>query len=257
MFNNIVGGKARNVKANRNMTLGIYFNATCFFTLDGWQSFYSDDPAINGVVGSQYQAGVCLNREDHKLDWGKVENTCHDLVIKNGLSVNTDRGIAQLGALGLFEFENILFEHNTIVRPSSGISGNPSEAIFIAAQGKYKNICFENNLIFLTDPKTQKPIVSGSNALPILGVSFNHNAYSHLPAKTYSSSSDKLLTGNALSDPTARITDFLDVENYKAFAINPPRFGCDFRVFDKEQEGQKIEPAHKAGFWSGYKIGVG
>lgn len=102
MFNNIIGGKARRIYSNRNMTGGIYFNATCNFVLDGWQSFYSDDPKLNGVAGSQNQAGVFLNREDHRSDWGKVENTCHDLIIKNGLSVNTDRGIAQLGALGLF-----------------------------------------------------------------------------------------------------------------------------------------------------------
>ena len=256
MFNNIIGGKARRIYSNRNMAGGIYFNATCNFVLDGWQSFYSDDPKLNSIAGSQNQAGVFLNREDHKSDWGKVENTCHDLVIRNGLSVNTDRGIAQLGALGLFLFENILFEHNTIVRPSSGVPGNPSEAIFIATQGKYKNICFEDNLIFLSDPKMQRAIYSNSNNLVIPGVSFNHNAYSHLPAKAYSSPSDKLLTSNTLFDPMARITDFLDVENYKAFAINPPRFGCDFRVFQEGQEKQKKEPALRAGLWSGYRSGV-
>jgi PKD repeat protein len=220
MWNNVINFTAKNIKAWDNMTMGIYFNASANFTLDGWYSYYSDTG--NSAAGAELQSGLTINREDHKPDWGALENVCHDFKIMNGVSVNCDRGIVLLGGKGLFLFSNIFFYNNTIVRPSKGNNTGVSSAIFVAGVALYSNIRFGNNIVQLTDTATQDPVTAPTDT----NVVWLPNAWSEQPVAAARNSSD--IYGNLLLvNQNAVITPgVFNPANYKITGLSPARFSA-------------------------------
>ena len=215
MFNCVRNGRASGVRAGNNMSGDIYFNEVQDFTLDGWLTYYSDSE--RPPAGSENQAGVFINREDHKSDWGAIEDICRGITIRNGVAVNCDRGISLLGALGLFLFEDISFVQNTIVRPSAFPKAGQSSAIFVARQGQFRNISFDRNLVCLTDPATQAPVTAQANPQ----VRWLGNAWSHRPPTAQRSTND-IVGDLQLVNPAASIAgDDVDMENYRLKATSP------------------------------------
>jgi hypothetical protein len=250
-INNVIHGRASGVKSGDHMVGGIYFNAVADFVLDGWTCYYSD--VGRTAVAEQIQAGVFINRENHKSDWGALENICENIVIKNGVAVNCDRGISLLGALGLFEFRNISFIGNTIVRPSWKPKSGQSSGIFCAGQGRFRNIRFEDNLIALTDTSSQTTVTSPSDP----NIVWNRNFWSHRPPVAQRSAAD-VYGDPMLTNPLAQIVaGNIDLENYRLRPTSPAAgFGALQPLAGEPVTVGRVQ-AMRAGLRSGIRIGVG
>jgi hypothetical protein len=252
MFNNVIHGRASGVKSGDHMVGGIYFNAVADFVLDGWTCYYSD--VGRTAVAEQIQAGVFINRENHKSDWGALENICENITIRNGLAINCDRGLSLLGALGLFEFRNITFEKNTIVRPSWKPKAGQSSAIFVAGQGKFRNIVFDRNLVLLTDPASQMPVTAPVDP----NVHWGANAWSHKPPLAMRNAGD-VYGDLGMVGAAALITNGnIDVENYRLKAGSiAAGFGFGPVTAEPPPPTVRTPSGWRVGVRSGLRVGVG
>lgn len=252
MLNNIVGFRVTRLRASNCMTGGIYINSSCNGFIDNWVCYYSD--VGRTTVSEQIQAGVFLNRENHKSDWGLVENICHDITIRNGVSVNNDRGISLLGALGLFLFENISFIGNTIVRPSWKPKSGQASALFCAGQGVFRNISFDRNLICLTDPATQMPVTAPNDP----NIHWGPNFWSHKPPVAQRNAGD-VYGDPMLVDALATIAaGGINLENYRLRPNSPAAgFGFDVPVVVPPAQAARPMSALRQGTRAGIRIGVG